>query len=165
MLTAPVTGFTRATLREMQKQVNACFYRSPVLDVAVGIVREDGVSGRDSVGMYHSLRDWIAARVEFLPDPLVDGDVLRVPAYLLNEIARFGVARADCDDCAMLSAALGKAVGLPARFRVLGFPAWAHVYTELLTADGWAELDVTEPNERRAWARNNPVTRAATWVV
>lgn len=155
---------TRATLRAMQAEVNRSLCRPLVLGTAVSIVRENGLSGRDTVGIYHALREWLAGCVDFLPDPLVDGDVLRTPEYVLEEVARHGVARIDCDDCAMLAAALSKAVGIPARFRVLGFPAWAHVYTEMLTAEGWAELDVTETDDRRAEARaRNP--RTMTWAV
>lgn len=154
---------TRATLRRMAECVNAALYQPEVIGTAVDIVR--GVNGRDADGLAAALRDWLEARVAFLPDPLIDGDVLRVPSYSLAEIRQHGVARIDCDDAAMLSAALAKSIGLPARFRVLGFPRWAHVYTEVLTQHGWAPLDVTESVERRAWAARQANARAATWVV
>lgn len=159
-------AFTRATLQRMAMEVNRTLLVPQLVERAVDIVQ--GVDGRDTLGQYHALRDWLEGHVSFMPDPLVNGDVLRAPDYVLGQIERTGAARIDCDDCAMLSAALGKAIGLPARFRVLGFPRWAHVYTELLTKDGWLPLDVTEDAARRRWAAEQlrqGKARAATFVV
>jgi transglutaminase-like putative cysteine protease len=64
-------------------------------------------------------------------------------------IAAQGYARGDCDDVAILGAALGKAAGFPARFVLLGFGGpmapYQHVFTEIGTRQGWMNLDVTRP--------------------
>lgn len=130
-----------------------------IVQVAVNVVR--GVDGRDSVGMYDAIRAWLESHIEFLPDPLIDGDVLRAPDFVLAEIALHGTARVDCDDTATLSATFAKAVGLPARFVVLGFPEYRHVFTEILTEDGWCDVDVTESDERREMAADAIQRRAA----
>lgn len=96
------------------------------------------------------LRSWLAAAWHFVRDPTGVELVFR-PERLLDQYTNHGMASGDCDDAAVLSAALGKAIGLRARFVVLGFfgprMPFSHVYTELLGPDGWQEMDVTRiPN-------------------
>jgi transglutaminase-like putative cysteine protease len=155
---------TRATLRIMRDVANQSLVDPAVVETAIDIVRY--VDGRNTVQLARSIRAWLADRIRFLPDPLVDGDFLRTPRFLLNEIHSYGFARADCDDTATLAAALGKAAGLPARFVVLAFfdrrAPYAHVFTELETAEGWLECDVTE--SQSAPVRQH-ISRAATFTV
>lgn len=95
-----------------------------------------------------AIRGWIEAKVRFQPDPY-GMELLREVPEMLEDIARWGAAQVDCDDAAILSAALGKAVGLRPRFVVLGFEGpggpYRHVYTELFDGVGWTEIDVTRP--------------------
>lgn len=73
---------------------------------------------------------------------------------MLQKIFKEGAANGDCDDVAILGAALGMAVGLPASFVLVGFDRnepFQHVYTELYTGlQGWAEMDVTAPAQMPA---------------
>lgn len=135
----------------MRELVQASVRNPAVVETAVGVVRHIG--GRDSVSLQRALREWLAVHVSFLPDPMVDGEVLRTPDYAIREINKYGVARLDCDDVSMLAAALAKSVGLPARFVVLGFPEYRHVYAESLTVNGWLDFDVTETSARQAMFR------------
>lgn len=81
-------------------------------------------------------------------------EMLADPQTLLAMFQRHGVIAGDCDEVAILGAALGRAIGLRAEFIVLAFPSddpneadrFAHVYAVLLTDDDRrVNLDVTRP--------------------
>lgn len=94
-----------------------------------------------------AIRDFLKATVNFTPDP-VGVEWISTPDQMLREIEARGLVQGDCDDVAVLAASLGMAVGMPARFVLLGFNPhlpFFHVYTELQTSQGWAEMDVTAP--------------------
>ncbi len=69
-------------------------------------------------------------------------------------IDKYGEEHVDCDDAAILAAGLGKAVGLLARFVLVGFRSsrapFSHVWTELRSPTGgpWVEMDVTRSVQR-----------------
>jgi transglutaminase-like putative cysteine protease len=147
---------TRATVFKMRDIANAAMTDPVVMRAAADAVR--GVDGKNPAALAFALLGWLTARVQFLPDPLVNGDVLRTPRYLLSEIARTGIARGDCDDCAMLAAAMAKSIGLAARFVVLAFTPGApfeHVFTQVRVPRGWFPLDVTEPARAGAYVPSN----------
>ncbi len=92
------------------------------------------------------IRAWLDRYTRFTPDPL-GVELIRAPALMLRTIECEGVAVGDCDDVAVLGAALGLAADIPARFVLLAFDdfgLYEHVYTELLTPDP-IELDTTRP--------------------
>lgn len=67
---------------------------------------------------------------------------------MLNEWRLWGYATGDCDDAAILSAALALAMGLPVRWVLLGFSpggAYRHVYAEACQGGRWVDFDVTKP--------------------
>jgi hypothetical protein len=101
------------------------------------------------------IREFLAATVRFTPDP--SGlELLKTPAYMLSKVELTGFTTGDCDDVAILGAALGMALAMPARFVLVGFDPGQplqHVWTELGTPDGWAELDVTRPSQDLAGIR------------
>ena len=118
----------------------------PLLLATAGAIVGPSVSPS---GAARGIRAWLDARVRFLPDPL-GVELLRSPALLIQTIQCEGVASGDCDDVAILGAALGLAVGLPARFVLYAFEdfgLYEHVFTELETEDGWLELDTTRPDQ------------------
>lgn len=89
----------------------------------------------------------------FVDDPY-DRDTLRDPVTLLREYQATGRVAGDCDEAAILGAALGRAVGMGAEFYVLGFASddepgpgrFQHVFAVLLTDDNReVSLDVTRP--------------------
>lgn len=95
------------------------------------------------------IRDFLAEKVRFAPDPL-GLELLKTPAYMIQSIEAQGWVAGDCDDVATLGAALGMAIGMPARFVLVGFDpiqTYGHVWTDLLTPDGWAELDTTRGDQ------------------
>jgi transglutaminase-like putative cysteine protease len=138
---------TYSTLARMAQVVNLGQINPLTVDAAHRIV--SGCRPRDSGCYAYTIRAWLARWFRFVPDAL-DVETLRTPDYLLQELATRGAMTGDCDDAAVLGAALGKAVGLPARFVVLGFAsagdAFGHVYAQLQTQAGnWVSLDVTKP--------------------
>jgi transglutaminase-like putative cysteine protease len=134
------------TLHKMRGIVNASLADPLVIETARTIVENAGVLGRDQWGKYLALRQWMEAHLQFLPDP--QGiELLSTPRYMLQRIRQALFVSGDCDDGAILGAALGKAVGLPAKFRALSFGSQArpfqHVYTLLLVRGRWMNLDTT----------------------
>lgn len=107
-------------------------------------------TGRDSRFHARLIRDWVDGHTEFLADP-THAEGLTPPEKLVTVIASRGIAQCDCDDVAMLSAALGMSIGLRARFVVVAFGSesspFAHVWCDLAGPDGaqWLPVDPTRP--------------------
>ncbi len=138
---------TYRTLGEMRSLVNKGLQDPLTLDNAGAIIA--GTGGRSGEAAAEAIRLWLQQRVKFVPDPHRI-ELLRTPRRLWRQTGRFGFGLGDCDDVAIWGATLGKAVGLPARFAVLGFgpgprPPFRHVYTELFTGRRWRDLDTTKP--------------------
>ncbi len=134
------------------------------------------VATRDEVAQARALRLWMAQHFRFVKDPDQKEDG-RDPRFMMQQIAADGVYLGDCDDAATLSAALGKAIGLPAKFMAVAFApndSYKHVYTVLYPMDPTLgnrkvptlagrrpmEMDVTRPASipRPKFARRMPVT-------
>lgn len=134
-----------ATVAHMARLARARSLDPRLRDTAVSIVRF--IDGRDPTLQARLLRDWIDARVHFLPDPTL-AEALHDPIDVLATIAREGIARVDCDDVATLVAALGLSIGLHPRLVVAAFSPsrrFSHVWTELATPCGWLPIDPTRP--------------------
>lgn len=105
------------------------------------------VAGADAPAV--AIRNWLEDHTVFQRDP--DGmEMLHGPAWQMRQALTAGTVRVDCDDVAMLAAALGKAAGLRARFIVVGFGSpkapFRHVWTELAPPGApWTECDITRP--------------------
>ncbi len=144
------------TLKMMAKIADFYAATPIVRDLATSIVRD--LNPRDYTGHAEAIRQWAADHIVFLRDPR-GTELLHTPRWILREIARHGVARVDCDDAATMTAALGKSIGLKARFVVVGFQnkraPFAHVWTELASPIGvpeWIEQDVTRTAQRLPWS-------------
>jgi transglutaminase-like putative cysteine protease len=133
----------RATVRRMRQLVRDAEADPWTVHAAYRIVEDT----RDPEGMHRLIRAFLAGYVEHYPDP-VGHELIRAPRTMLQRIQSQGWAEGDCDDVATLGAALGKALGLPARFVLLSFSPrgpFSHVYTELGTGCCWRELDTSAP--------------------
>lgn len=154
---------TWATLKRMAKLANRAQVDPLTVETAHTIVMPCEPRNTDCYAT--AIRRWLGARFRFVPDAL-DVETTREPHYLLEQLESWGqgTMTGDCDDVATLGAALGKAVGLPARFTVLAFrsldDSWGHVYAELETERGWVDLDVTKPR-----GPVEPPSRMATYDV
>jgi transglutaminase-like putative cysteine protease len=137
---------TMQTLRKMRQIANAGLRTPIVIEQARRIVENAGVMGRNQAEKYRAIRDWMLGSLQFMPDP-VGMELLATPDYMVRMAQANGFVSGDCDDAAILGAALGKAVGLPAKFRALSFVnkrrPFQHVYTLLLVGRVWADLDTT----------------------
>lgn len=134
---------TRVTLRAMRRLARRSLTDPLLLATAARIVGE----GRAGVPWAWRVREWLEDHWRFLPDPLTV-ELVREPRVMLQELGALGYMAGDCDDAAVMAAALGMAGGLRARFKVLGFVPggeFSHVYTELRDGGQWVEQDVTRP--------------------
>lgn len=133
---------TFQTVDRMRALVNDRCAHPVIRGLAVSIV---GL-GTDPARQIAAIRSWLRVHVRFLPDPDTT-ELLHDPVLLAQMIDAQSVIGADCDDVAMLGAALGKAVGLAARFVVVGFfdvnAPLTHIWAELFDGSRWVELDTT----------------------
>lgn len=119
----------------------------------------------DTGAQVEALRTWLASRVRFRRDPR-GVELLVDPRVMLRRLSQ-GQAeiRGDCDEVAILGAAIAKAMGHRTRFRVLAFGSpnapFRHVVADVLTPLGWRDLDVT----RRYQAFPPVVSRTYTVAV
>jgi transglutaminase-like putative cysteine protease len=148
------------TLELMAGLVN----QSLVNPVLVGAARSLAVNAapeRDQFRQAIAVRTWLSRVWRFVDDP-TNTELLRDPEHMLREYFANGAIAGDCDEAAILGAALGKAVGLGATFTVYAFDPiayiagraldgsdaamFSHVFASLLTNDGrTVSLDITKP--------------------
>lgn len=133
---------TMVTMSAMIRLADRASGLPAVRQQAVDIV--SGVEPRDYAGQAAAISNWIGEHVVFLRDP-TGQELLQAPELLLQRIQSRGVAYGDCDDVAMLAAALGRAVGLKTAYVVLAFQSttrpFSHVYARLDRLD----VDPTRP--------------------
>lgn len=130
------------TLEEMRRWARE---PDPLLTREAGRILQR--TGGDPEATAMAVRAFLHAHTRYENDPW-GAEVLKSPRAMLRQIHRDGVTAGDCDDMALLAAALGRAAGLPARFVVLGFTRGGpleHVLTQLGTPSGWREIDPARP--------------------
>ena len=135
----------RRTVREMRQLANEALTDPLLVETAAIISEGTGVPDEQAT----RLRLWLADTTDFQPDP-VGHELIRSPGYMLDRIYSQGWAAGDCDDVATLAAALGKAMGLPARYRLLSFmpgAPFSHVVTDVRAGCCWLDLDTTAPDQ------------------
>ena len=130
----------------MRRLVNESLPEPSVRLQAARIVQ--GLTVSDPAGQLYALRGWLGRVWRFRRDPH-GVELVHRPERLLDQFSSWGYVLGDCDDAAVLGAALGKALGFTSRFVVLGFfgprMPFSHVYTEVRGPRGWVDLDVTRP--------------------
>ena len=133
---------TFRTLQIMRTVVNESLIDPYVVYRAKQIV--SGCDGKDEFCQSQKIMEWVKSHTKFIRDPS-GVELLHTPKFQLQAIERNGELSIDCDDFSMLSAAMGKAVGLPAKFVVLGFlennAPYTHVFTILKVRDKWYPID------------------------
>lgn len=132
------------TLRIMKRLVFESMKDLPVLDKAKEIIRS--VGGKDRYEQARVIGEWVSSSMRFVRDPY-GIETVHTPLFMLDRIRSHGMFEADCDDYAVLSSSLAKAVGLRTKFVILGFLShgapWSHVYTIAETPKGWFPFDHT----------------------
>lgn len=123
--------------------------RSPkIRGLAINILNAAGVAGKDYEGELVAIHNWVRDNIRYTRD--VQGQETLCPP---EEIA-FNSKAGDCDDMAMLDAALLASIGFSTRFKVIGVTpnSYSHVYLQAqipgAAADvgggqdaGWISLD------------------------
>lgn len=113
--------------------------KSPIIRAkAVEIVRY--VPAKDHRGRIHAIWEWVKDHVTYIRD-IHEVETLHWPTQVLEQM--YG----DCDDQAMLVAALLESVGIPTRFKAVGFSPGqlSHVYAQARLGSGWIALETTQP--------------------
>lgn len=134
---------TVARMRDLARRASV----HPALRQVAGRLVE-GIGGSAWALQARILRDWVTDRVRFLPDPTY-AETLHDPLWSLDQILTRGQVQLDCDDVAMLAAALGLSIGLRARFVVVAFLSpnapYTHVWADLGNGRSWVTVDPTRP--------------------
>lgn len=150
---------TLDTIHRMKQLARQSAALAPVREQAVAIVTGTGTNAEAQAAL---IRAWLERHVSFLRDPLT-AEGLHEPTLMLEQVRQRGVTDVDCDDVAILAASLGMAVGLPARFVLLGRGPhdFEHVFTELMDprTGEWFELDTTRPQQVINILEDYPVAR------
>jgi len=103
-----------------------------------------------SVRLVEAIRAWVARHFRFMRDP-ADRELLHSPDAQMRQLAANGYIVGDCDDAAILAAAIGLACGCRTRLVAVGFldkrAPFSHVWAEVSPPTGlggeWVECDVT----------------------
>lgn len=145
---------TSRTVSEMRQVVRGGLRDPLVLNYAKQLALD--CVPRDMKCRALRIRHWMMEHFQFEKDP-VGVELLMTPRLMLDRVVARGVIQGDCDDAATLSATLGMAVGLPARFVLFGFRGeagpFAHVFSELRVGNQWIQQDVTRPERARPASR------------
>lgn len=107
----------------------------------------DGVPSYDDAGVVHRLYQYVHHRVRYRLDPH-GVELVKSPRALLSEIARDGRGAGDCDDQAVLLAALLRSLGFATRFLAVSQRADGdlhHVLCAVQFGRGWLTLDPILP--------------------
>lgn len=146
----------RQTLNTMRRIVNTAIMQPRTVEVAHRIVRF--LPARSYNQMACAIRDFVAQHFHFVPDP-IGVELVRTPEYMLRQLETLGYMSGDCDDAAVIVAALAKSVGIEVKFIAVGFAATGplrHVYATLHPRGGnTVTADVTRPAGVVATVRRN----------
>lgn len=137
---------TERTVREIAKHVRDDLKRPQLRLLASRLMRSAQVGSKDTLGEARTIYNFVTSRVRYQKDP-VGMELVQSPLVTLQ------IGAGDCDDQVALVAALAQAVGIPARFRVVGyFPdQLEHIFPELNVDGRWIPADTTEPEHGFGW--------------
>jgi transglutaminase-like putative cysteine protease len=136
-------GVLGATLPRMQALIRQARVNALVRGAAARIV--GGCAPEDGACRVRRIYSWVKARIRFVPDPR-RVELLHEPLAMLYTIRRQEWAAGDCDDMAILIAALLESIGTATRLRVVSIrggdpPPLHHVFAEAKVDGAWVRLD------------------------
>lgn len=104
--------------------------------------RTRGCAQKDYVCEATQIHSFVRDHIRYVQDP-VDVERLQAPDKTLE------LAAGDCDDKAILLAAMLESIGHPVRFVAIGFEPgiYSHVYAETKIGPEWIAAETTEPVE------------------
>jgi transglutaminase-like putative cysteine protease len=134
-----------------------------IRSLAIRIVRDAGAGEKDKLAEVRAIHEWTKRHLRYVNDPLWQ-ETISHPEHLAF-VQRDG----DCDDHAVLEAALLGSIGIKTRFVTVapkpGPPT--HVYLQALLGSGdgltadsahWINLDPIVKNQPAGWAVPNPAS-------
>lgn len=122
--------------------------RSPkIRALAINILKRAGVPDKDYVGEMVAIHNWVRDKMRYTRD--VAGQETLCPP---EEVA-FNSNAGDCDDLAMLDAALLGSIGIVTRFVTIGVTpdSFSHVYLQAKPKGKWISLDPIMKNKPAGW--------------
>lgn len=129
----------RDTLKRMAKIVRQ-YRRDPTIrQLAVEIRQAAKVPGKDFMGEVKALHRFVRDYITYVRD-VHNVETLQTPLRVLENRA------GDCDDQAMLLAALLEAIGHPTQFKAMGFASpdqFTHVLARTMIGDRWIAAETT----------------------
>lgn len=97
----------------------------------------NGVASGDYASEILAVSNWVHDAIRYVPDP-TDNELVKDPERLLQ------YPNGDCDDIAVLCAALLMAIGKTVAFMTVAFngaPVPSHVFAVVRTPGGWVPVD------------------------
>ena len=137
---APGLAGTDKTVSRLIDLVNDSIHSGVIRLRALEILNQAGVVNGDQLQAARALYRWVKQNIRYIPDP-VNLETIQQP-----EIT-YCLQAGDCDDHSALIAAFAHAIGIPARFRVVGDTdrAFKHIWAELQIGGRWYPADTTNP--------------------
>lgn len=146
---------TDATVREIARLVRYDLERPELRLLVTRVLNHARVRSKNHLQEAKTIFRYIVRRVRYQKDP-VDLETVQSPTVTLD------LGAGDCDDLSGLVAGLALAVGIPARFRVVGYGEneLVHIFPELFAGGRWWPADATEPSRGFGWRpKRFPVER------
>lgn len=155
----PTTATTRSPIAAGDDGIKATLYAMRRIvreSLTIPAVRQTAVNiaGREAPGqlppIVSALGAWARGAFHFMRDPY-GVETLHRPEWQLAQLRERGKILVDCDDAAIMVAALGESIGIPARFVAVAFfdrrADFSHVWTELYDGNGWRIIDPTRGSQ------------------
>lgn len=121
----------------MAKMVQAAKTRLPIRNLALRIVST--LPNKAYAKEARLIQKWVRENIRYVRD--VNGiETIQTPEATLE------IGQGDCDDQAILVAALLESIGHPTRFRAIaaGTNSFNHVFTETKVGSKWLSVETTE---------------------
>lgn len=145
----PGTAGTDATIEAMAQVAMGEYGAGSgrIRDLAMRIISAAGVAERDQRGEVDAIHRYVQSHLRYVKDPLWY-EFVTYP-----ETLAFERPDGDCDDHAVLEAALLGAIGIPSRFVVFAFKGgpWSHVAMQARVGSTWIPLDPIVKNQPAGW--------------
>lgn len=128
-----------ATTLNLMVRLTKQFSSNEVIrDLAEQIIAD--VPPKDYRGEIAAIQQWVKDHIRYTRD-VWNVETLKTPLALLQS------AQGDCDDQALLVAALAASIGFEPRFHAIGFAPfeYEHVFAEVKLGPSWVSVETTEP--------------------
>lgn len=134
------------TVKRIAGLVRSDLLRPELRLLASRILSSAGIPSKAHLSEARALYSWVVDHIRYQKDTL-GVETVQSPLSTVR------IGAGDCDDMSALYAGLVSAVGLPYRFRVVGYFAddLSHIWPEVLVAGKWWPADTTEPGRGFGW--------------